>query len=126
MTPAVRLTSAAVQDLALVEQWYFDEAPHVPASFEEEVDTTLGRVAERPDLYQAVMRTVRRAPLRKFPFSVFYRVLPELFEEARNDQTPIMVAPTATSASTTDALAKRLSTREARFRLPRWRKRSAT
>ena len=31
----VRLTSHAVQDLAVAEQWYLDEAPHVLASFEE-------------------------------------------------------------------------------------------
>ena len=80
MNLAVRLTSAAVQDLALAERWYLDEAPHVLASFEEEVDTAFGRISERPDLYQAVEATVRRAPVRKFPFSVFYRVLPHWIE----------------------------------------------
>ena len=53
MTLPVRLTSAVVQDLAL---------------------------AERPELYQTVESTARRAPVRKFPFSVFYRILPEWIE----------------------------------------------
>ena len=80
MTLPVRLTSAAVQDLALAERWYLDEAPHVLASFEEEIDSTFGLISDRPELYQTVESTVRRAPVRKFPFSVFYRILPEWIE----------------------------------------------
>ena len=80
MTLPVRLTSAAVQDLALAERWYLDEAPHVLASFEEEIDSTFGLISDRPELYQTVESTVRRTPVRKFPFSVFYRILPEWIE----------------------------------------------
>ena len=80
MTLPVRLTSAAVQDLALAERWYLDKAPHVLASFEEEIDSTFGLISDRPELYQTVESTVRRAPVRKFPFSVFYRILPEWIE----------------------------------------------
>ena len=80
MTLPVRLTSAAVQDLALAERWYLDEAPHVLASFDEEIDSTFGLISERPELYQTVESTVRHAPVRKFPFSVFYRILPEWIE----------------------------------------------
>ena len=80
MTPPVRLTSAAVQDLALAERWYLEEAPHVLASFEEEIDRTFDRISERPHMYRTLQATVRRALVRKFPFSVFYRVLPEWIE----------------------------------------------
>lgn len=76
----VRLTSAAVRDLTLAERWYLDEAPSVLASFEEETDRALGRISERPESYRIVASTVRRAPVRKFPFSVFYRILPEWIE----------------------------------------------
>ena len=80
MTLPVRLTSAAVQDLAVAERWYLDEAPHVLASFEEAVDRAFDRISERPESYPTVEPTVRRALVRKFPFSVFYRVLPEWIE----------------------------------------------
>ena len=80
MTLPVRLTSAAAQDLALAEQWYLHEAPHVLTSFEKEIDETFRLISERPELYQAVGSTVRRALVRKFPFSVFYRILPEWIE----------------------------------------------
>ena len=76
----VRLTSHAVQDLAVAEQWYLDEAPHVLASFEEEIDRAFRLISERPELYQAVESTVRRALVRRFPFSVFYRILPQWIE----------------------------------------------
>ncbi len=69
-----------MQDLALAEQWYLNEAPHVLASFEEEVDTTIRLIAKRPRPYQTVESTVRRALVGKFPFSVFYRILPEWIE----------------------------------------------
>lgn len=46
MTLPVRLTSAAVQDLALAERWYLDEAL---ASFEEEIDRgAFSVISERP------------------------------------------------------------------------------
>ena len=61
MTLPVRLTSAAACDLALAERWYFDEAPHVLASFEEEIDRAFGLISERPELYPTVESTVRRA-----------------------------------------------------------------
>ena len=80
MSLPVRLTAYAVQDLAAAEQWYLDEAPHVLASFEEEIDRAFRLVSERPKLYQVVESTVRRALVRRFPFSVFYRVLPEWIE----------------------------------------------
>ena len=44
MTPPVRLTPAAVQDVMLAERWYLEEAPHVVASFLKEIDETLGRI----------------------------------------------------------------------------------
>ena len=60
MTLPVRLTSAAVQDLALAERSYLDEAPHVLESFEQEIDGAFRLVSERPELYQTV--EVDRSP----------------------------------------------------------------
>ena len=80
MTLPVRLTSAAVQNLALAERWCLDEAPHVLVSFEEEIDRAFRLISERPELYQTVEPAVRRALVRKYPFSVFDRILPEWIE----------------------------------------------
>ena len=50
------------------------------ASFEEEIDRAFRRIAERPESYQIVEAAVRRAPVRRFPFSAFYRILSEWIE----------------------------------------------
>ena len=80
MTPPVRLTRAAEQDILLAQRWYLAEAPHVLASFEEEVDKSFSRISDEPEMYQPVETEVRRAPLRRYPFSVFYRILPAWIE----------------------------------------------
>ena len=80
MSLRVRLTPAAEQDLVLAERWYSREAPHVVASFAEEIDRVFRRISERPESYQVVEATVRRAPCRRFPFSVYYRILSEWIE----------------------------------------------
>ena len=80
MSLPVRLTSAAAQDLAFAERWYSRGAPHVVASFEEETDRIFRRISEVPESYQIVEATVRRAPVRRFPFSVYYQILSEWIE----------------------------------------------
>lgn len=80
MKPPVRLTPAAEQDILLAQRWYLAEAPHVLTSFEEEINKSFGRIGDAPELYQAVEAEVRRVPLQRFPFSVFYRILPEWIE----------------------------------------------
>ena len=80
MTVPVRLTPAAERDIVLAADWYFREAPHMLASFEEEIDRSFQRIAEQPEMYQVVEATVRRATIRRFPFSVFYRILPDWIE----------------------------------------------
>ena len=80
MTLPVRLTPAAEQDIVLALRWYLTEAPHVLASFEEDIDKSFGRIGDEPEMYQVMETAVRRAPLQRFPFSVFYRILPEWIE----------------------------------------------
>lgn len=80
MTLPIRLTSAAERDLMLAELWYLEEAPHMLVALEGEVERVFGYVGEQPEMYKVVVGTVRRAPLERFPFSVFYCVLPEWIE----------------------------------------------
>ncbi len=80
MTRPLRLTAEATHDLALAERWYQEAAPQLLASFEGDVASVLRRITERPEMYQEVMPSVRRALLRRFPFSIFYRILPGTIE----------------------------------------------
>ena len=49
-------------------------------ALEEEVDQVFERIGEQPEMYQVVATKMRRAQLERFPFSVFYRILPEWIE----------------------------------------------
>ena len=80
MTLPVRLTASAERDILLAAGWYLQEAPHMLASFEEELDRAFHRIAEQPRMYQVVEATVHRATVQRFPFSVLYRVFPDWIE----------------------------------------------
>ena len=80
MSRPIRLTSAAERDVLIAAGWYVDEAPQVLGDFEEEIDRTLLRIGEHPEMYQVVEAGVRRATVQRFPFSVFYRELSEWVE----------------------------------------------
>jgi len=80
MTVPVRLTPAAERDIVLAAGWYSREAPHMLAAFEEEIDRSFQRISKQPEMYQVVEATVRRATAQRFPFSVFYRLLPDRIE----------------------------------------------
>jgi len=80
MTAPVRLTPSAERDIGLAASWYSREAPHMVASLEEELDRLFQQITDRPEMYQIVEATVRRATVRRFPFSVFYRILPDSIE----------------------------------------------
>lgn len=80
VTLPVRLTSDAERDLLLATGWYLREAPHMVTSFEEEIDSSFRRIASQPRMYQVVEANVRRSTVHRFPFSVFYRTLPDRIE----------------------------------------------
>lgn len=73
MIPNVRLSDRAELDLLEAQRWYRENAPHIGQRFRRSISDTLGRIASRPTLYAAVHRDVRRAPVRRFPYSIFYR-----------------------------------------------------
>ena len=73
MTLPVRLTFAAVQDLALAERWYLDEAPYVLASFEEEIDRAFSVISDA-DGAGVELRRLGLGPARARPcFKESYR-----------------------------------------------------
>lgn len=74
---AVLFRAAAEADVAEAYVWYERQRPDLGGEFREELSATLQRIAEGPEAFQIVHRNTRRAPMRKFPYSVFYRVYPE-------------------------------------------------
>jgi toxin ParE1/3/4 len=69
----VVLTASAEADVDEASQWYEQRSAGLGAKFLAQVSEALLRVADNPELYPEVHNGVRRAPVRRFPYSVFYR-----------------------------------------------------
>ncbi len=72
MSPPVILRFAAEADVLLAAEWYETRAPGLGAAFGRAVDACLSLIQRHPEGFQVVASDVRRARLRRFPFSVYY------------------------------------------------------
>jgi len=63
----------AANDIRSVYAWYEQISAAFAVRFIRRLDQAIVRAREWPLIYQAVYREFRRAPLRRFPYSVFYR-----------------------------------------------------
>jgi len=68
----VSLRPCAEADLADAFAWYDERLPGLGATFLRSVDACLTRIQRYPEAYPVVHPRVRRAPLRRFPYGVFY------------------------------------------------------
>ena len=73
----LELTSSAELDAAQAALTYEIEKPGLGSAFEEQLDAVLVRVAEGPWHFPAIDGDIRRALLKRFPFGVFFVVLPD-------------------------------------------------
>jgi plasmid stabilization system protein ParE len=73
----VVLTLAAEQDIAVAQDDYEAREAGLGNRFVEQVRTTLTRIGQNPFQYQIVPKSFdsRRAPVRHFPWSVWYQVM---------------------------------------------------
>ncbi len=73
MSVPVVLTAEAEADLDGAAQWYEQRSTGLGAQLVARVRDTLARVEFNPDLYPEVHNGIRWAPVRRFPYGVFYR-----------------------------------------------------
>jgi len=59
-------------DLDKATRWYEDRQPGLRDRFLEDFEDALLLIEENPRLYQTVHRAIRRAPLRNFPYGIYY------------------------------------------------------
>ena len=71
------LTAAARKDIAEAQDWYRREGPALAASLREELDRQLACVLRRPTQFPFARADVRRAKLRRFPYSLLFHVMPD-------------------------------------------------
>jgi plasmid stabilization system protein ParE len=57
-------------------RWYEEQRPGLGDEFRDQPDEALRRARDAPLAYAVVYRDLRRVLLHRFPYAVFYRVMP--------------------------------------------------
>lgn len=66
------LRPEAKANLAEASKWYEQRTPGLGAQFLDAVDAALDKVEGNPLRHPRVYKDVRRAPVRRFPYGIFY------------------------------------------------------
>jgi len=69
----VILSPAADDDLLDAVRWYEQRRAGLGIDLVARVEDTLTAIADNPQMYPQLHGEVRRAPVRRFPYGVFYR-----------------------------------------------------
>ncbi|MBL8879303.1 MAG: type II toxin-antitoxin system RelE/ParE family toxin [Phycisphaerales bacterium] len=67
----------AADDASRARRWLESVRPGLGADFQAELGDLFDRLQRQPALYPALHRDCRRAVLRRFDYSVVYRLLPD-------------------------------------------------
>jgi plasmid stabilization system protein ParE len=71
---AVIFTRAARAEVIEAQDWYEGEAAGLGQHFLRAIDALTGRLGSHPQQFPIVFKNVRRALLRRFPYSLFFVV----------------------------------------------------
>lgn len=80
---SVIFIQAARAELIEAQDWYEGEATGLGRRFRQAVDALIERMSHNPRQFPIVLKNVRRARLRRFPYSLFFVV---------EDRTLIVIA----------------------------------
>jgi plasmid stabilization system protein ParE len=80
MTPRFVFHPAARADLAEALLWYDHQRTGLGAELGAVVAETIRRISAHPEAFPRVEGSIRRAVLRRFPYSILYVVRPEEIE----------------------------------------------
>ena len=76
VTKPVKLRAAARVEYDAAGDWYESQRPGLAATFTAAVQQVFDRIASQPQLHAVVVRDVRKAVVRGFPYCVYYRERP--------------------------------------------------
>jgi len=77
MNRAIELSKAATDDLAEAWMWYETQREGLGDGFLFATEESMRRISRRPESFIAVDGRVRRALVRRFPYSVYFLTEPE-------------------------------------------------
>ena len=69
----VRFDAAAIADITLARDWYESERAGLGEEFVDSVETTVSRVRLFPSAGSLVLPGLRRQPVARFPYVLYYR-----------------------------------------------------
>jgi plasmid stabilization system protein ParE len=64
----------ALEEAEAAARWYAERSPTAAAAFSDEIDTAESAIIRLPESWPAFDHGTRRYLLRRFPFSVVYRI----------------------------------------------------
>ena len=71
---SVIFTQAARAELIEAQDWYESKAAGLGRRFRQAIDPLIERMGDNPRQFPTVFKNVRRALLRRFPYSLFFVV----------------------------------------------------
>ena len=74
MIERVIFTPEADDDVAGSYDWYESQEPGLGEDFLRSVEVCVRGIQRYPEMYPAAIDEFRRAPIRRFPFEIFYEV----------------------------------------------------
>ena len=77
MKPLI-IRPSAVADIEDIVQWYEAERSGLGGEFQAVVQRALTAIAANPRFYPIMYRDTRRVLLRRFPYGLYYRELPDV------------------------------------------------
>jgi toxin ParE1/3/4 len=80
MSLPIHFRPKAEQDVAEAGTWYEEQQPGLGARFLSQLEATLERVVDNPQMYPVVEEDIRSCGLRRFPYILYYRLLDDRIE----------------------------------------------
>jgi plasmid stabilization system protein ParE len=68
----------AATELLEAAQFYESKLPGLGSEFLDEIDRAVSVIAGAPERSAVVRGNIRRFPVRRFPYGIYYRVLPDV------------------------------------------------
>lgn len=72
MLPLVAFLPGAQAELEEAVLWYAEREPGLESEFIRSVDASLQAIRRQPELFPVAHKNIRRALIRRFPYSIFY------------------------------------------------------
>ena len=74
MTPALEYLAEALVEADAAARWYAQRSLSAAAGFADEIDAAVAAIDQSPEAWPPFAHGTRRYLLRRYPFSVIYRI----------------------------------------------------